>query len=103
MFAAGVVVGFTRTSTTVMWWMHLSGWVAIVAAAFHAVRMWQLDLRLQALRRPGNPHSAYLMVPFRWRRRLYREEAAPLITQAWQAVALMYAFGVLGAVLIARR
>lgn len=86
-----------------MWWMHLSGWVAIVAAAFHAVRMWQLDLRLQALRRPGNPHSAYLMVPFRWRRRLYREEAASLITQAWQAVALMYAFGVLGAVLIARR
>lgn len=86
-----------------MWWMHLLGWIAIIAAAFHAVRMWQLDFRLQRLRRPGIPRSAYLMVPFRWRRRLYANEASPLITQAWQAVALMYAFGVLGAVLIARR
>jgi len=86
-----------------MWWIHLLGWIAIVAAAFHAVRMWQLDFRLQRFRRPGIPRSAYLMVPFRWRRRLYVDEAWPLITQAWQAVALMYAFGVLGAVLIARR
>jgi len=86
-----------------MWWMHLLGWVAIVAAAFHAVRMWQLDFRLQRLRRPGMPRSAYVIVPFRWRRRLYVDEAQPLITHAWQAVALMYAFGVIGAVLIARR
>lgn len=86
-----------------MWWMHLLGWIAIVAAAFHLVRMWRLDFRLQTMRRPGIPHTAYLIVPFRWRRTLYVDEASPLITQAWQAVALMYAFGVIGAVLIARR
>ncbi len=86
-----------------MWWMHLLGWIAIVAAAVHAVRMWQLDYRLQTMRRPGIPRSAYLIVPFRWRRALYVDEASPLITQAWQAVALMYAFGVIGAVLFARR
>jgi hypothetical protein len=86
-----------------MWWMHLLGWVAILAAAFHAVRMWQLDYRLQSFRRPDAPASAYFIVPFRWRRRLYREDARPLIAQAWQSVGLMYAFGVLGAVLIARR
>lgn len=86
-----------------MWWMHLLGWVAILAAALHAVRMWQLDYRLQSFRRPEIPASAYFVVPFRWRRRLYREEAWPLISQAWYAVGLMYAFGVLGAVLIARR
>jgi hypothetical protein len=85
-----------------MWWMHLLGWIAIAAAAVHAVRMWQLDYRLQSYRRPEKPRSAYLIVPFRWRRRLYREEAWPLIAQAWQAVALMYAFGVLGAILLAR-
>lgn len=84
-------------------WVRVLGWIAIVAAAFHAVRMWQLDFRLQRMRRPGIPRSAYLIVPFRWRRALYVAEASPLITQAWQAVALMYAFGVIGAVLIARR
>lgn len=86
-----------------MWSMQLLGWVAILAAAFHAVRMWQLDYRLQSFRRPDFPASAYVIVPFRWRRRLYREDARPLIAQAWQSVGLMYAFGVLGAVLIARR
>ncbi|HKV52571.1 MAG TPA: hypothetical protein VJO52_15355 [Gemmatimonadaceae bacterium] len=83
--------------------MHLLGWVAMLAAAFHAVRMWRLDYRLQSFRRPDVPASAYFIVPFRWRRRLYRETAWPVIAQAWQSVAWMYAFGVLGAVLIARR
>ena len=64
------------------------------------VRMWMLDYRLQAYRRPDAPRSAFTMVPMRWKRRNYRPEAEPLIRQAWQAVAFMYAFGLVGAVLI---
>ena len=77
------------------------GWIAIAGAVFHTVRMWMLDFRMQAFRRPDAPRSAFTLVPMRWQRRYYRPEAEPLIRQAWQAVAFMYAFGVVGAVLIA--
>ena len=60
-----------------------------------------LDRQLQAYRLADKHPSAYLFVPVRWRRELYKPEGHHLVDRAWNSLLAMYALAILGMVLVA--
>jgi len=79
----------------------LAGFVLFGAAALCAISYWYVDRQLQAYRLADKPPSAYLFVPVRWRRELYRPEGHHLVDRAWSLLRAMYALAIAGMVLIA--
>lgn len=79
----------------------LLGGLLLCVAFYQASRMWMLDRDLQSYRAPDAAGAWFVFVPARWQRRLYRPEAHPMIADAWKAMALMYATGWAGALLMA--
>jgi hypothetical protein len=43
--------------------------------------------------------GAYLLIPVRWQKRLYRPEAHPLVERAWRCLGAMYGYALVGAIL----
>src|SRR4051794_30054885 len=52
----------------------IAGFILVAVAAGCAVGYWHVDRQLQAFRLESRPSSAYLFVPIRWRRELYKPE-----------------------------
>lgn len=78
------------------------GWLLIGMSAALASAMYRTDRRLQAFRAPGQPPSAYRLVPVRWKRSLYTAEGRPLVARAWGLMALMYILALAGVMLLSR-
>ncbi len=78
----------------------VAGWALIAIAAMLAVGMHRADRRMQAFRSPDQPAGAYLMVPLRWRRKLYTADGQKLVGTAWRLMALMYVVALAGMALL---
>ena len=81
--------------------LKIAGFLLFGAAAVCAGRYWHVDRQLQAFRLADRPRSAYLFVPVRWRRELYRPEGHHLVDRAWRLLLAMYGLAIVGMVLIA--
>jgi hypothetical protein len=81
--------------------LRTAGFLLFAAAAVCALFYWYVDRQLQAFRLADKPPSAYLFVPVRWRRELYRPEGHHLVDRAWSLLVAMYGLAIVGMVLIA--
>ena len=81
--------------------IRLFGFTLFAAAAVCAIISWYVDRQLQRHRLEGKPPTAYLFVPIRWKRELYRPEGHQLVEKAWGVLIAMYALAFAGMVLIA--
>ncbi len=81
--------------------LEVIGWLLIVASAGSAIQMWWYDRRLQERRVTKQAASAYALVPLRWRKVLYTQEAQPLVHRARRAMWVMYGFAFLGMLFLA--
>jgi hypothetical protein len=81
--------------------LRIAGFAVFAAASVCAVSYWYVDRQLQAFRLTDKPTSAYLFVPVRWRRDLYRPEGHHLVDRAWSLLVAMYGLAVVGMLLIA--
>jgi hypothetical protein len=77
-----------------------AGWILFGVAALLAVAMHRADQRMQAFRAPGAPHSAFRIVPLRWRRELYTAEGQALVGRAWRLTVMMYGVAAAGMFLV---
>jgi hypothetical protein len=73
----------------------------VAAAAVCAGSYWYVDRRLQAFRLADKSPSAYLFVPVRWRRELYKPEGHDLVDRALSLLVMMYGLAIIGMLLIA--
>lgn len=78
----------------------LLGAVLLVVAVVRGFQAWTADRRMQRHRRDEPGPAAYLFVPLRWQKRLYRPEAHPLVERVWRRTGAMYGYGVAGAILV---
>ena len=81
--------------------LQVAAGLLLAAAAGFALRFWRLDRRMQRFRADGASPASLLLVPMRWRRRLYTPEAHPLVGSAWRALGTMYALAIAGGLLLA--
>jgi hypothetical protein len=83
-----------------MFLFQIIGLVLVLAGIWQALRMWELDRQMQRHRVPDASPAAYLFVPIRWQRRLYTDAGQPLVGEAWRTTLRMYAFTLLGGILL---
>jgi hypothetical protein len=81
--------------------MQLPGWALVCLGIWQALRMWTLDREMQRYRAPDASPAAYLFIPVRWQRRLYTDAGQPLVGEAWLSMLKMYAFTLLGGIVLA--
>jgi hypothetical protein len=81
--------------------LRIAGFVLFVAAGACAVAAWYVDRQLQAYRLADKPTSAYMLVPVRLRRELYKPEGRHLVDRAWILIRAMYGLAIIGMILIA--
>ena len=81
--------------------LRIVGFLLFAVSAGCAVGYWKVDRKLQAFRLETKPPSAYLLVPNRWRRELYKPEGHYLVDRAWELLVATYSIALVGMLLIA--
>ena len=78
----------------------IAGWALLAIGMFFLLRTARLDRRLQQVRAPGMPATAYLGPIGRWRRELYRPEGQAMIRPIRAAFATFCIASLLGALIL---
>lgn len=77
------------------------GWMMVTVGASAGLWAGLLDRRLRRYRRADVPARKYWVVPLRLRADLYTDEGARLVGKIWRLITVMYAFGIVGGMLVA--
>jgi hypothetical protein len=80
--------------------VRIAGFTLFAAATVCAICYWYLDRQLQTFRRANKPRSAYLFVPIRLRRELYKPEGHHLVDRAWGLLVAIYGLAIVGMLLV---